>query len=398
MTFPESTRTPEEGKVDHAQHRHAVVEQPDHRAAQRRAGGVVDRAVERVDDPDAARVQVRAAALLAVEADLGRRGRQRALDRRLAGEVDLGQEVLGRLADPGQGLFAPGPQHGHRVVHRGMRGLQFAFHAFSLNACGCTPSRSAPPLVRERQIDGSAAPRRLRTLLTRTPWTEIPVRAWLIEHPDGPILVDTGQTARFNEPGYLPPENLHVRRNLRWRVTRGAGGRRAAARARPRGRRPPLHGAHAPAPGPRRRPRARQGHRDRRHRRPSTGRARGLAGRLRGYLPHRWPEGFAPRTITLPDEPYGPFPRSLELARGDRAGRHARAHARPHVGRGRGLAAAAAAPATPPTASGRSRAASRTASRRARARRRRRCSASAPSWPSATRSSCRRTTPRRRPG
>ena len=44
--------------------------------------------------------------------------------------------------------------------------------------------------------------------------------------------------------------------------------------------------------------------------------ARGLAGRLRGYLPHRWPDGFAPRTVTLRAEPYGPFPHSLELARG----------------------------------------------------------------------------------
>jgi glyoxylase-like metal-dependent hydrolase (beta-lactamase superfamily II) len=44
--------------------------------------------------------------------------------------------------------------------------------------------------------------------------------------------------------------------------------------------------------------------------------ARGLAGRMRGYLPHRWPAGFAPRTLALRDEPYGPFPRSFELARG----------------------------------------------------------------------------------
>ena len=51
-------------------------------------------------------------------------------------------------------------------------------------------------------------------MFTRTAWVEIPMRAWLIEHPDGLILVDTGQNARFNEPGYLPRESLHVRRNL----------------------------------------------------------------------------------------------------------------------------------------------------------------------------------------
>ena len=43
----------EERQVDHAQHGHAVLEQPEHHAAQRRAGRVVDRAVERVGDPHA---------------------------------------------------------------------------------------------------------------------------------------------------------------------------------------------------------------------------------------------------------------------------------------------------------------------------------------------------------
>ncbi len=39
------------------------------------------------------------------------------------------------------------------------------------------------------------------------------------------------------------------------------------------------------------------------------GLARGLAGRLRGYLPHRWPDGFAPRVVNPPEE-------GLELADG----------------------------------------------------------------------------------
>ena len=68
----------EERQVDHAQHGHAVLEQPEHHPAQRGAGGVVDRAVERVGDPHAAAVQIGAAALLAEEADVGRRARQRA--------------------------------------------------------------------------------------------------------------------------------------------------------------------------------------------------------------------------------------------------------------------------------------------------------------------------------
>ena len=47
-------------------------------------------------------------------------------------------------------------------------------------------------------------------------------------------------------------------------------------------------------------------------------RASGLAGRLRGYLPQRWPSSFDPTPLVLADEPYGPFARSRRLtARGD---------------------------------------------------------------------------------
>jgi len=36
-------------------------------------------------------------------------------------------------------------------------------------------------------------------------WTEwLPIFAWVIEHPEGVIVVDTGETARTSEPGYLP--------------------------------------------------------------------------------------------------------------------------------------------------------------------------------------------------
>jgi N-acyl homoserine lactone hydrolase len=45
------------------------------------------------------------------------------------------------------------------------------------------------------------------------------------------------------------------------------------------------------------------------------GAARGLRGKLRGYLPHRWPEWFAPRLVDFDNEPLGPFPRSLRLTR-----------------------------------------------------------------------------------
>lgn len=169
--------------------------------------------------------------------------------------------------------------------------------------------------IRERQLTGAGALRRVRTLVTRSPWTEIPVRAWLIDHPDGLIVVDTGQSARFAEPGYLPRENLHARRNLRWRMTPD---QELGPRLRELGVDPGeirytvlthLHLDHDG--GLEHVKRSEIVVTDTEYRL-----ARGLAGRLRGYLPHRWPAGFAPRTITLREEPYGPFPRSFELAPG----------------------------------------------------------------------------------
>lgn len=43
--------------------------------------------------------------------------------------------------------------------------------------------------------------------------------------------------------------------------------------------------------------------------------ARGMMGRVRGYLPQRWPEWFAPQTITLDDGAFGPFPASKRFTR-----------------------------------------------------------------------------------
>ena len=163
-------------------------------------------------------------------------------------------------------------------------------------------------VIRERQLRRVERLAALRTALSRTPWTEIPVRAWLIEHPAGLILVDTGWTARVNEPGYLPRENLYMRRALRPRITPEE---ELGPRLRELGFAPDdvrwtvlthMHLDHEGGLS---------------HVKDSEivvseteyGLARGLAGRLRGYLPHRWPDGFAPRVVNPPEE-------GLELADG----------------------------------------------------------------------------------
>ena len=63
-------------------------------------------------------------------------------------------------------------------------------------------------------------------------WTGwLPITAWLIEHPDGPILVDTGETPNVAQPGYFdcdPGTRFVYERLLRFDVPSGIG---AALRA-----------------------------------------------------------------------------------------------------------------------------------------------------------------------
>lgn len=45
--------------------------------------------------------------------------------------------------------------------------------------------------------------------LTAGTWTDtLPVGVFLIHHPNGPILFDTGQSPLCNQPGYLPWWNI----------------------------------------------------------------------------------------------------------------------------------------------------------------------------------------------
>lgn len=58
--------------------------------------------------------------------------------------------------------------------------------------------------TRWREGVGHGRRRLVNTLLDRE-WTEpLPIFAFAIEHPEGVIVVDTGETARVSEPGYFP--------------------------------------------------------------------------------------------------------------------------------------------------------------------------------------------------
>jgi glyoxylase-like metal-dependent hydrolase (beta-lactamase superfamily II) len=155
--------------------------------------------------------------------------------------------------------------------------------------------------------------RRLLHAITEREWTEpLPIYAFAIEHPDGVIVVDTGEDARASHPGYFAGwhpglrafreqvepeqeigpqlERLGIRpADVRWVVlthlhTDHAGG---------------LH----PFP-----------ENEILVTRAELEYASGLSGRLRGYVANKhWPAWFRPTLLELEPEPYGPFSQSLRL-------------------------------------------------------------------------------------
>lgn len=59
-----------------------------------------------------------------------------------------------------------------------------------------------------RRLTGAPG-RRFETVFGQTTFTEqLPIHAWLIDHPEGPIVVDTGETSRVAEPGYFPDPSI----------------------------------------------------------------------------------------------------------------------------------------------------------------------------------------------
>ncbi len=174
-------------------------------------------------------------------------------------------------------------------------------------------------LIRPSQIRGRGhgLRRRARPMFD-SEWSEpLPILSWAIEHPEGLIVVDTGDTARTAEPGYLPRWHPYYRRAVRLQVTPD---QEIGPRLRERGLDPAdarwlvlthLHTDHAGGlhhlrgvptlvdPG-------------------ELHAAAGLRGRLNGYLPHRFPEDFDPTPVAWTDAAVGPFERSLPLtAAGD---------------------------------------------------------------------------------
>ena len=146
-------------------------------------------------------------------------------------------------------------------------------------------------------------------------WTEpLPIYAWVIEHPEGVIVVDTGETARVAEPGYFPRWHPYFQLGLReWvRPEEEIGPQLRGLGVSPADVRWVLlthfHTDHAG--GLPHFPRSeivvsRTEHQA----------ASGFRGQRNGYLPQHWPAWFAPHLIDFPAQPLGPFPNSYPLTR-----------------------------------------------------------------------------------
>jgi N-acyl homoserine lactone hydrolase len=156
---------------------------------------------------------------------------------------------------------------------------------------------------------GHGLQRRLAPLIDSEWSAWLPTFAYAIEHRDGVILVDTGASAAAKS---LPRWHPYFRFGVRFDIEPeqeagpqlraigiGSGDVRRVVMTH-------LHIGHDgglgafPAseilvsPG-------------------ELERASGIAGRLRGYLPQRWPKHFDPKPLVLDGGPYGPFERSKRL-------------------------------------------------------------------------------------
>ena len=163
-----------------------------------------------------------------------------------------------------------------------------------------------------REGVGHGRVRLVNTLLDRE-WTEpLPIYAFAIEHPEGVIVVDTGETARVSEPGYFPRWQPAFRFAVRERVRpeQEIGPQLERLGISPSDVRrvvmTHLHTDHAG--GLHHFP-----HNEILVSRAELEYATGLRGRARGYPNKRWPAWFRPTLVDLPGDRFGPFPTSMAL-------------------------------------------------------------------------------------
>ena len=159
---------------------------------------------------------------------------------------------------------------------------------------------------------------RLAHVLFDDDWSEwLPIYAWVIEHEEGILVVDTGETSRVHERGYHPSWHPFFRRATQFSVhpDEEIGPQLRNLGITPRDVRhvvlTHLHTDHAGGLANFTGSKIWVAQQELR-------RASGLGGILQGYLPHRWPKWWQPEFIRLENQPFGPFQQTMPLTkRGD---------------------------------------------------------------------------------
>jgi N-acyl homoserine lactone hydrolase len=168
--------------------------------------------------------------------------------------------------------------------------------------------------VRRAQMEsrGTGLARTASMLLDEN-WSEwLPIYAWVIEHEEGIILVDTGETSRVHQNGYHPSWHPFYRRAARFSVhpdeeigpqlrTLGIAARDVRQVVLTH-----LHTDHAGGLSHLTGSKSWVSKQE-------LARASGFKGKVQGYLPHRWPKWWQPECVRFENRSVGPFRQSMSL-------------------------------------------------------------------------------------